>query len=117
MRFLKAIHLVISHEHKYTRKLYPNPFLGHLELASYAKSKNKNGEVATYSRQNFIQTIQNVKCINAKFSNDGSKLMATKSNLFISVYDCRTAKEIWAFEVPIAITATLSPNGTYFQTF
>ncbi|RZC20464.1 hypothetical protein D0Y65_007048 [Glycine soja] len=58
-----------------------------------------------------------VKCINAKFSDDGSKLMATKSNLLISVYDRRTAKEIWAFEVPNAIAAALSPNGTYFQTF
>ncbi|KAG5032476.1 hypothetical protein JHK82_016057 [Glycine max] len=58
-----------------------------------------------------------VKCINAKFSDNGSKLMVTKSNLLISVNDCRTAKEIWAFEVPIAIDVALSPNGTYFQTF
>ncbi|KAG5062566.1 hypothetical protein JHK85_003749 [Glycine max] len=64
-----------------------------------------------------FSTIQKVKCINAKFSDDGSKLMATKLNLLISVYDCRTAKEIWAFEVPIAIVVALSPNGTYFQTF
>ncbi|KAL5123617.1 Eukaryotic translation initiation factor 2A [Glycine soja] len=61
--------------------------------------------------------LEKVKCINAKFSDDGSKLMVTKSNSLISVYDCRIAEEIRAFEVPNVVAAALSPNGTYLQTF
>ncbi|BAT75050.1 uncharacterized protein HKW66_Vig0039340 [Vigna angularis] len=61
--------------------------------------------------------LEKVNCINAKFSDDGSKLMITKSNSLITVYDCNTAKEIRAFEVPNVVAATLSPCGTYLQTF
>lgn len=43
--------------------------------------------------------------------------MITKSNSLISVYDCNTAKEIRAFQVPNVVAATLSPCGTYLQTF
>ncbi|KAK7400857.1 hypothetical protein VNO78_12165 [Psophocarpus tetragonolobus] len=61
--------------------------------------------------------LDKVKCVNAKFSDDGSKLMVTKSNSVISVYDCSSAKEIRAFEVPNVVAAILSPSGTYLQTF
>lgn len=61
--------------------------------------------------------LEKVNCINAKFSDDGSNLMVTKSNSLISVYDCSTAKEIRVFEVPNVVAAALSPKGTYLQTF
>ncbi|TKY59142.1 Eukaryotic translation initiation factor 2A [Spatholobus suberectus] len=61
--------------------------------------------------------LEKVNCTNAKFSDDGSKLMVTKSNSVISVYDCGSAKEIRSFEVPNVVAATLSPSGTYLQTF
>ncbi|XP_061373432.1 eukaryotic translation initiation factor 2A [Gastrolobium bilobum] len=61
--------------------------------------------------------LEKVNCVNAKFSDDGSKLMVMKSNSVISVYDCKNAKEIRSFEVPNVGAAILSPCGTYLQTF
>ena len=43
--------------------------------------------------------------------------MVMKSNSVISVYDCKSAKEIRSFEVPNIAAAVLSPCGTYLQTF
>ncbi|XP_059670472.1 eukaryotic translation initiation factor 2A-like isoform X1 [Cornus florida] len=61
--------------------------------------------------------FERVPCTSSKFSEDGSKLMVMKSDSVISIYDCRSSKEIRSFEVPNVLAATLSPNGTYLQTF
>lgn len=52
-----------------------------------------------------------------KFSDDGSKLMAMKSDSVISIYDCSSYKEIKSFQIPNVAAAALSPCGTYLQTF
>ncbi|XP_027346586.1 eukaryotic translation initiation factor 2A isoform X2 [Abrus precatorius] len=61
--------------------------------------------------------LEKVNCVNAKFSDDGSKLMVTKSNSVITIYQCDTAKEIRSFQVPNVLAAILSPSATYLQTF
>nr|AKM76402.1 eukaryotic translation initiation factor eIF2A family protein [Francoa sonchifolia] len=61
--------------------------------------------------------LERVPCTNVKFSEDGSKLIVMKSDSVISIYDCCTSKEIRSFEVPNVSAATLSPRGTYLQTF
>ncbi|KAE9607256.1 hypothetical protein Lal_00026450 [Lupinus albus] len=61
--------------------------------------------------------LEKINCVNAKFSDDGSRLMVMKSNSVISVYDCKNAKEIRSFELPNITSAILSPCGTYLQTF
>ncbi|KAL8199805.1 hypothetical protein R6Q57_013379 [Mikania cordata] len=61
--------------------------------------------------------LDKVPCTSAKFSEDGSKLMVIKSESSISIYDCKTFKEIRCFESPNILAAALSPFGTYLQTF
>ncbi|WJX44314.1 hypothetical protein P8452_31305 [Trifolium repens] len=61
--------------------------------------------------------LDKVNCSNAKFSDNGSLLMVVKSNSVISIYDCKSAKEIRSFEVPNLVASILSPCGTYLQTF
>nr|AKM76406.1 eukaryotic translation initiation factor eIF2A family protein [Hypseocharis bilobata] len=61
--------------------------------------------------------LERVPCTNAKFSEDGSRLMVTKSDSVVSIYDCSTSKEIRTFQVPNILAAALSPRGTYLQTF
>lgn len=61
--------------------------------------------------------LDKVSCLNAKFSDDGSLLMVVKSNSVITIYDCKTAKEIRSFQVPNLVASVLSPRGTYLQTF
>ncbi|GFS45969.1 eukaryotic translation initiation factor eIF2A family protein [Actinidia rufa] len=61
--------------------------------------------------------LERIPCTNAKFSEDGSKLMVIKSESIICIYDCKSSKEIRSFEVPNILAATLSPRGTYLQTF
>ncbi|KAF8388592.1 hypothetical protein HHK36_027269 [Tetracentron sinense] len=61
--------------------------------------------------------LQRVPCKNARFSEDGSRLMVMKSDSTINIYDCRSSAEIRSFEVPNILAATLSPCGTYLQTF
>ncbi|KAF5452564.1 hypothetical protein F2P56_027544 [Juglans regia] len=61
--------------------------------------------------------IEKVPCSNAKFSEDGSRLMVMKSDSVISIYDCRSSKEIRSFQVPNVAAANLSPCGNFFQTF
>lgn len=58
-----------------------------------------------------------VPCTNAKYSENGSRLMVIKSTSAISIYDCRTSTEIRSFEIPSLLAAVLSPCGTYLQTF
>ncbi|XP_049377586.1 uncharacterized protein LOC125842352 [Solanum stenotomum] len=61
--------------------------------------------------------LDRVPCTSAKFSDDGSKLMVTKSDSVISIFDCKTLTEIRSFDVPNVLAAVISPCGTYLQTF
>lgn len=61
--------------------------------------------------------LETVACNSAKFSEDGSKLFVMKSDSMISIYDCRSSKEIKSLEIPNVLAASLSPRGTYLQTF
>ncbi|XP_024970949.1 eukaryotic translation initiation factor 2A [Cynara cardunculus var. scolymus] len=61
--------------------------------------------------------LDRVPCTSAKFSEDGSKLMVIKSESTISIYDCKSSKEIRSFESSNILAAALSPCGTYLQTF
>ncbi|KAK9289262.1 hypothetical protein L1049_017738 [Liquidambar formosana] len=61
--------------------------------------------------------LETVPCTNAKFSDDGSRLMVMKSDSVISIYDCSSSEEIRSLEVPNIVAATLSPCGTFLQTF
>lgn len=61
--------------------------------------------------------LEKVICTNAKFSEDGSRLMVMKSDSTVSIYDCSSSKEIRSFAVPNMSAATMSPCGTYLQTF
>ncbi|KAI4378766.1 hypothetical protein MLD38_016200 [Melastoma candidum] len=60
-------------------------------------------------------------CRSAQFSDDGTRLMVLKDTA-IGVYDCGGCggtgfREIGSFEVNNLVAATLSPRGTYVQTF
>ncbi|KAK3002372.1 hypothetical protein RJ639_022533 [Escallonia herrerae] len=61
--------------------------------------------------------LDKIPCTNAKFSDNGSKLMVIKSESTIGIYDCKSSKELRTFEVLNLLAATLSPCGTYLQTF
>ncbi|KAM7277780.1 hypothetical protein ACFE04_004914 [Oxalis oulophora] len=61
--------------------------------------------------------LEKVPCLSTKFSEDGSKLIATKPDNVITIYDCSNFKEIRSFQIPNLLAATLSPSGTYLQTF
>nr|AKM76403.1 eukaryotic translation initiation factor eIF2A family protein [Geranium incanum] len=61
--------------------------------------------------------LERVACKNAKFSDDGSRFMVTKSDSTVSIYDSGSSKEIRSFEAPNILAAALSPRGTYLQTF
>lgn len=61
--------------------------------------------------------LDKVQCSSGRFSEDGSKLMVMKSESQISIYDCKCWKEIRSFNVPNVLAATISPCGTYLQTF
>ncbi|KAJ0035843.1 hypothetical protein Pint_26123 [Pistacia integerrima] len=60
--------------------------------------------------------LEKVPCTKVKFSEDGSRLLVMTSESGIGIYDCCSLKEIKSFQVP-AVGATLSPCGTYLQTF
>ncbi|KAL6976148.1 hypothetical protein U1Q18_024939, partial [Sarracenia purpurea var. burkii] len=70
-----------------------------------------------YSNDQPSIKLERIPCTNAKFSEDGSKLMVLKPDSIISIYDCKGSKEIRSFEIPNLLAATLSPCGTYLQTF
>ncbi|KAM4105821.1 hypothetical protein ACB094_04G022200 [Castanea mollissima] len=61
--------------------------------------------------------IEKVPCSNVNFSEDGSRLMVMKPDSVISINDCRSYKEIRSFQIPNLSAATLSPCGTFLQTF
>lgn len=64
-----------------------------------------------------VVKLETSPCSSAKFSEDGTRLMVVKSDSVISIYDCSSYKEIRSFQVPNFTAATLSPRGTYLQTF
>jgi translation initiation factor 2A len=61
--------------------------------------------------------LERVSCSNTKFSVDGSKLMAMKSDGVISIYDATSLTEVRSFTIANVTAAELSPCGTYLQTF
>ncbi|XP_059304991.1 uncharacterized protein LOC132056689 isoform X3 [Lycium ferocissimum] len=61
--------------------------------------------------------LDRIPCTSTKFSDDGSKLMVTKSDSIISIFDSKTLREIRSFDVPNVLAAVISPCGTYLQTF
>ncbi|XP_028758633.1 eukaryotic translation initiation factor 2A-like [Neltuma alba] len=61
--------------------------------------------------------LDKVSCLNAKFCDNGSRLMVMKTNSVITVYDCANFQEIRSFEIPNVAAAVLSPCGTYLLTF
>ncbi|KAK4789969.1 hypothetical protein SAY86_017273 [Trapa natans] len=74
-----------------------------------------NGPPFTNSKPSL--KLERTPCTSARFSEDGSKLMVTKSESVIGIYDCSNYKEIRSFDVPRVLASTLSPCGTYLQTF
>ncbi|CAN8235118.1 unnamed protein product [Cochlearia groenlandica] len=61
--------------------------------------------------------LERVSCSNTKFSFDGSKFMAMKSDGIISIYDSTSLREVRSFTIADVTAAELSPCGTYLQTF
>ncbi|KAL6582305.1 hypothetical protein OROMI_006319 [Orobanche minor] len=61
--------------------------------------------------------LDKIPCTTTKFSEDGSKLMAIQSNSLISIYDSKNLVELRSLIVPNVLAASISPCGTYVQTF
>ncbi|KAH6833464.1 Eukaryotic translation initiation factor eIF2A family protein [Perilla frutescens var. hirtella] len=61
--------------------------------------------------------LDKVPCNSTKFSDDGSKLMVIRSDSLISIYDSKNLAEISVLQVPNLLAASISPCGTYVQTF
>lgn len=60
---------------------------------------------------------ERVSCSSTKFSLDGSKFMAVKSDGTISIYDSASLSEVRSFAVANVTATEISPCGTYLQTF
>ncbi|KAL9265128.1 Eukaryotic translation initiation factor 2A-like protein [Drosera capensis] len=56
-------------------------------------------------------------CGGAKFSEDGRRLLVSRQDGVVSIFDCKGYKEIKSYELPNLVNAALSPCGTYLQTF
>ncbi|KAK6146351.1 hypothetical protein DH2020_020220 [Rehmannia glutinosa] len=61
--------------------------------------------------------LDKVPCTTTKFSENGSKLMVIRSDSLISIYDSKNLIEIRSLQVPNVLAASISPCGTYVQTF
>ncbi|XP_039120768.1 eukaryotic translation initiation factor 2A [Dioscorea cayenensis subsp. rotundata] len=61
--------------------------------------------------------LARVPCTAAKYSENGSRLMVIKNSSTVSIYDCHSLTETKSFEFPSLLAATISPLGTYLQTF
>ncbi|KAL3635064.1 hypothetical protein CASFOL_022118 [Castilleja foliolosa] len=61
--------------------------------------------------------LEQTPCTTTKFSDDGSKLMVVQSDSTISIYDSKTLSKIRSFQVPDLLAASISPCGTFIQTF
>lgn len=97
-------------------------FVSYINIYFFSLSVRGPEEFSLWTGPPFVDgqpgvKLEKVNCVNAKFSDDGSRLMVMKSNSVISVYDCKSAKEIRSFEVPNVVAAVLSPCGTFLQTF
>ncbi|KAJ8445238.1 hypothetical protein Cgig2_024444 [Carnegiea gigantea] len=58
-----------------------------------------------------------VPCTSAVFSEDASRLMVIKPDCIISIFDSKSYEEIKSIQIPNLVAASLSPRGTYLQTF
>ncbi|KAL3814737.1 hypothetical protein ACJIZ3_016005 [Penstemon smallii] len=61
--------------------------------------------------------LDKVPCTSTKFCEDGSKLMVMRSDSLISIYDSKNLGEIRTLQVPNVLAASISPCGSYLQTF
>ncbi|GAA0148343.1 translation initiation factor [Lithospermum erythrorhizon] len=61
--------------------------------------------------------LSKTQCISSKFSEDGSKIIVTKAESLITIYDSKTLKEIKSFEIPNILASSISPCGTFLQIF
>ncbi|OAY65731.1 eukaryotic translation initiation factor 2A [Ananas comosus] len=66
--------------------------------------------------------LDRVPAAAARFSDDGARLLVTRSASAVSVYSCGGGggggfSEIRAFEIPSLLAAALSPRGAFLQTF
>lgn len=61
--------------------------------------------------------LDKIQCTSVKFSEDGSKLMVMKSDSLVSIYECKSLREIRSLQVPNVLAATISPRGSYLQSF
>ncbi|GER27893.1 eukaryotic translation initiation factor eIF2Afamily protein [Striga asiatica] len=61
--------------------------------------------------------LDQTPCTTTKFSEDGSRLMVVRSDSVVSIYDSRKLVEIRSLQVPNVLAASISPCGTYLQTF
>ncbi|KAH0874786.1 hypothetical protein HID58_072148 [Brassica napus] len=102
-----------------------------LSLSSKAMSSSPSLEILVRDAEGFVvwngppfssngqPTPKNerVSCSSTKFSLDGSKFMAVKSDGTISIYDSASLREMRSFAVANVTAAEISPSGTYLQTF
>ncbi|KAH0453799.1 hypothetical protein IEQ34_018123 [Dendrobium chrysotoxum] len=61
--------------------------------------------------------LERVSCTAANYCGSGSRLMVMESSSSICVYDCNTSTKIKSFDIPAVSASTLSPCGTFIQTF
>ncbi|KAL8104429.1 hypothetical protein AgCh_028588 [Apium graveolens] len=61
--------------------------------------------------------LDKIACSSASFCENGIRLMVIKSDSGICIYDTTSFQEIRNFDVVHTLAATLSPCGTYLQTF
>ncbi|XVF37583.1 hypothetical protein REPUB_Repub20aG0021900 [Reevesia pubescens] len=59
--------------------------------------------------------LDKVPCTSAKFSEDGSRLVVTKTDSAITIYDSSTLKEIRCFRIPNVVASALSRMGLIFR--
>ncbi|CAN7053007.1 unnamed protein product, partial [Brassica rapa subsp. trilocularis] len=102
-----------------------------LSLSSKAMSSSPSLEILVRDAEGFIvwngppfssngqPTPKNerVSCSSTKFSLDGSKFMAVKSDGTISIYESASLREVRSFTVANVTATEISPCGTYLQTF
>ncbi|GAB2293159.1 hypothetical protein Dimus_027367 [Dionaea muscipula] len=61
--------------------------------------------------------LEKIPCTSAKFSEDGRRLMVVKQDGVVTIFECKEHTEIKSFQLPNLAAASLSPCGTYLQTF
>lgn len=61
--------------------------------------------------------LDKISCSSASFCENGVRLMVIKPDSGICIYDAASFQEIRNFDVVHTLAATLSPCGTYLQTF